>query len=494
MTAAEGTRRLGDGCTHERGSIVDSRFHGDRYATPASRRIFCDVCRVQRWLDVEAALAQSQASVGLIPAEAADAISAAACVEGVDLVGLREGIRQTGHSLVAILTALQQACEGEAGEYVHYGATTQDIQDTAQALEMAEVMGEIDRHVEDILVRLVDLAREHRDSLMVGRTHAQPALPTTFGHKVAGWMDELLRQAERLQASRPRVLVAQLFGGVGTMAGFGGVGPELLERFAGRLSLGVPVMPWHVARDRVAEYLTILAMLTATLGRIADEVRTLSRPEFDELEEGWEYGLVGSSTMPHKRNPEDCEQVVVLARLARANAALGMEGMVQEHERDSRGLRLEWVAVADTSHHTLAALALLSQMLNSLKVHDDRMAEHAHAAAEVICSEALMLALAPHVGKQSAHALVYDLSQQAQSQKRPLREVLDDSAEVTASLEPGQIEAAFDPLRHLGSAGTMVDRTIALAEAWVGDRRPGTRRHQVRAQVRGPARGDAHAT
>jgi adenylosuccinate lyase len=266
------------------------------------------------------------------------------------------------------------------------------------------------------------------------------------------------------------VLVAELFGGVGTMAAFGDRGPDLLGRFAERLSLGAPRTAWHVARDRVSEYVTLLASLVATLGRIADEVRTLSRPEFGELEESWHYGKVGSSTMPHKRNPEECEQVIVLSRLARANAALGMEGMVQEHERDSRGLRLEWVVVADTSHHTLAALVVLRQMLLQLKVHEDRMAEHAHATADAICSEALMLALALHMGKQSAHAFVYDVTQEAQSHGRSLREALQDRPEVTAHLGAAELDDILNPLRHLGSAGTMVDRTVARAERWVAGR------------------------
>ena len=470
-TGAEAHEGGGDACAHERSAVVDSRFHGDGYATPASRAIFCDVCRLQRWMNVEAALAQAQAEVGLIPQAAADEISRAARVENVDLDEVREGIERTGHSLVALLGALQDACHADAGEYVHYGATTQDVQDTGQALEMKEVLAVVDEHLPDVMASLVKLARAHRDTVMVGRTHAQPALPTTFGLKVAGWMDELLRQAQRLEATRRRVPVAELFGGVGSMAAFGDRGPELVERFAARLGLGVPATAWHVSRDRVAEYLTTLASLAATLGRIADEVRTLSRPELAELEEGWEFGKVGSSTMPHKRNPEDCEQVVVLARLAGANAALGVDSMMQEHERDSRGLRLEWVAVADISHHTLAALALVRKVLAGLEVHADRMAEHAWELAEAICSEALMLALGRHLGKQSAHGLVYEVTQRAQSEGRPVKEVLLEDATVTAYLKPEQVDAVFDPTRYLGSAATMVDAIVAEAEGWLARRR-----------------------
>lgn len=464
------------GCLHERGHIVDSNVHGDNYATPASRRVFCDVCRLQRWAEVEAALALAEAEVGLIPKEAAEEIAAAARVERFDLDEIREGTRRTRHSLVALLSALQHACPGDTGEYVHYGATTQDIQDTAQSLEMADVLDEVDRELQTILVRSIELARAHRDTLMIGRTHARAALPTTFGLKVASWIDELLRHGERLDAMRPRVLAAQLFGGVGTMAGFAGSGPDLLARFAERLSLGAPAVGWHVARDRVAEYASALAMVAATLSRMADEVRTLSRPEFGELEEAWDFGSVGSSTMPHKRNPEECEQVVVLAQLAAANAGLGLQSMMrQEHERDARGLRLEWVAVADVSHHTLAALTLMAEVLTGLKVHGEHMAAQARQAADQVCTEALMLALGRRIGKQSAHALVYEVSHTAHDEGRSLRAALRERAEVVDCLPPDELEGVLDPSCYLGSAGRMVDEVVAHAERWV-EGRPTCRR------------------
>ena len=474
MSENGGGRRDGAGvtgttvdCAHERSQIVDSRFFGHSYSTPASRRIFCDVCRMQRWLDVEAALALSQADIGFIPAEAATEIARAARIENIDLEEVRDGIRHTEHSLVPLLRGLERVCRDGAGEYVHYGATTQDIGDTGEVLEMRAALDEAQAELARVVARLAELARSHRDTLMVGRTHARPALPTTFGFKVAGWVDELLRGAERLAAARSRVLVVQLAGGVGTMAGFDGRGPELIERFAARLSLGVPAIGWHSARDRVAEYVTAMAMLAGSLGRIAEEIRMLGRPEFGELEEGWHHGKVGSSTMPHKRNPENAEQVVVMARLAAANAGLALEGLINEHERDGRALRLEWVSVASVSHHTLAALAILSRVVEPLCVNAERMAAQAWASADGICSEGLMLALARHVGRQTAHALVYEVSQRAQSQGRSLRESLSESREVTSHLKPDELDAIFDPNRHLGSAGEMVDRVVARAEGWL---------------------------
>lgn len=457
-------------CRHERGHITDSRFHGDSYATAESRRIFCDTCRMQRWLDIEVVLAASQADVGVIPAVVAEQIGRAADIDRIDLDRLRDDFRATRHSLVPLLRALAELCPDGTGDFVHLGATTQDVQDTAQVLEMRDVCDLVDRDLRGVLARLRTLAVDHRDTVMIGRTHARPALPTTFGLKVAAWIDELCRHMERLSAMRDRVLVAELHGGVGTMAGFQGHGRQLLRSFAARLGLGVPTVAWHTTRDRVAEFVTTLAMLVATLARIADEIRTLGRPEFGEVEEGWQHGQVGSSTMPHKRNPEACEQVVVLARLARSCATLGLEAMIDEHERDSRALRLEWSAVADVSHHALAALDVLSGVLAGLHVHAERMAQHARQAAGELCSEALMLALASRVGKQHAYRLVYDLSQAAQDKGESLDSCVARCEEVIAHLGEAELATIFDPTCQLGEAATLVDAVIAELDRTVGQR------------------------
>jgi adenylosuccinate lyase len=477
LPPSTGPATAADGCRHQRGHVLDSIFHGGGYATAASRRIFCDRCRLQRWLDIEGALAASQAELGMIPAEAAQEICRASRPGQLDLDALSAEFRRTGHSLVPLLRGLQSACAGRAGEFVHYGATTQDIQDTAQVLEMREVLDAAEQDLAPTVLRLVELAGDHRDTLMVGRTLAQPALPITFGLKVASWIDELLRHGERLEQLRARVSVVELFGGAGTMAGFGGRGRDLVNRFAARLGLAAPTVGWHTARDRVAEFTVVLAMLTATLARIADEIRVLSRPELGEVAEDWAYGRVGSSTMPHKRNAERSAQVVTLAKLAKANALLGMECMVQEHERDTRGLRIEWVAVADVAHHALAALAILREVLHGLRIDAERMAEHAHAAAELICSEALMLTLARRIGKQSAHGLVYDVSQQAQSSGQSLRTLLLAHDEIASWLAPDELDQLLDPGRYLGDAGDLVDRSVQRARHWLGQGRMGGAGH-----------------
>ncbi|MFC0111246.1 class-II fumarase/aspartase family protein [Kibdelosporangium aridum] len=453
-------------CTHERSHIVDSTFYGHNYSTPASHRIFCDRCRFQRWLDIEATLALVQAEIGIIPADAAERIAASAKVDLLDLDAVRAEIRRTRHSLVGLLRVFQAAC-GDAGEFVHYGATTQDIQDTGQALEMRDVLDEIESVLRPVVATLADIADEHADTVALGRTHARPALPIGFGLKVAGWIDEIMRDCERIRAMRGRVLAAQLFGGVGTMAGFGDAAPDLLQGFAARLGLTAPPLGWHVARDRVAEYVSTLAITAGTLGRIGDEIRTLSRPEFGEFELGWRDGHVGSSTMPHKRNPEACQQIVVLARLAAASVNTGLAAMIGDHERDSRALRLEWACIADVSHYTLAACAIAESVIGGLAVRPQRIGENVADVTEQVITERLMLAMGRHVGKQTAHEHVYQLSQRAQSTSTPLRELLAEH-EVGALLNDDELARIFEPSGYLGQSASLTRRTVTEARKWLG--------------------------
>jgi adenylosuccinate lyase len=448
-------------CSHERSHVVDSAFHQGGYSTAKSRRIFCDVCRLQRWLDVEVALAMSQAETNMIPYEAASIIAREARIERLDLAAISAGITKTGHSLVPLLRALEQATGGYAAQFIHHGATTQDIQDTGQSIEMRDVLEQVERNLLALLDRFDILAVANRDQLTVGRTHAQPALPTTFGLKVAGWIDELTRHVVRLREARPRLLVAQLAGGVGTMATFCGQGPALLTRFAARLGLNAPDLGWHVARDRIAEFVSLLALISASLARVADEIRTLCRPEFAELEERWDPGRLGSSTMPHKRNPENAEQVVVLARLARAQVPLALECMIVEHERDYRGTRLEWPAIASVSHYTLTALMLTRVVLDSITVRGADMDSTARESADLTCTEALSFLLGQRVGQAKAFSMVHRLAQDALDSKTTIRERALASHELGLVLDPSAIEQAFEPTSHLGSAGELVDRVLA---------------------------------
>lgn len=461
-------------CAHERSHVIDSAFHRGGYSTPESRQVFCDVCRMQRWLDIEAALAMCQAEMEMIPYEAANRIQAAAHIELLDLAKISTGIATTGHSLVPLLRELQRVTGSYSAQFVHHGATTQDIQDTGQALEMRDILDLVETKLITLLDRLDELAVANREQLTVGRTHAQPALPTTFGLKVAGWIDELTRHVVRIREARPRIIVAQLAGGVGTMASFRNRGPQLLQKFATRLGLNAPDVGWHVIRDRVAEFIFLLAGVASSLARAADEIRTLCRPEFAELEERWDAGRLGSSTMPHKRNPENAEQVVVLARLARAQVALGLECMIVEHERDYRGTRLEWPAVAEVSHYTLTALALTSTVIDCITVRAIDMESTARELADLACTEALSFLLGQRIGQAKAFTLIHRLSQDAIDRKRSVRECALSNHELNLVIDRATIEEIFEPTQYLGSAGELVDRVLATRRQ-VCATRPGTK-------------------
>ncbi len=457
-------KSFGEDCQRARSHIVDSRFYGKSYTSGEARQIFCDKYRMQRWLEIEACLATSQAEMGIIPQEAADEIASNAHLNYLGLHAIQEGIMKTSHSLMPLLWALQRVCKDETGEFIHYGATTQDIQDTAQVMEVKDAIEIMERELRAILRLLIGLAEQYKNTVTVGRTHCQHALPMTLGLKFAVWIDEVYRNLERLRDCKKRVLVSQLFGGVGTMGALGPQGIELLQSFSTKLGLNIPLVAWHAARDRFAEFLSILAIITGTLAKIADEIRCLARSEYGEFEEPFHMGKLGSSTMPHKRNPEMCEQVVVLARLTRGNATLGLDGIINEHERDYRSVRLEWVTITDSSLFTCGALSLLREILAGIIVHESKIAANVKKAANLIGTEALMFALGEKTGKQTAHKILYEVSQQSLEQETSLLDLLLKHPVASQHLTRSQIEQAIDPVQHVGLSAKLTDGVIELVE------------------------------
>jgi len=444
--------------------IIDSRFYSGGYTTEEARRVFCDKYRYQRWIEVEAAMASAQADLGLIPKWAAEALNEKAHLRYLDLNAIREGIKTTSHSLLPLLRAWQEVCDGAAGEFIHFGATTQDIQDTAQVLEIRDILAIVERDLTAIVRQVIDLAERYSGLVIIGRTHTQHALSMTLGLKVAVWLDELWRNVERLTACKERVLVSQLFGGVGTMDAFGDKGLELLSQFSQRLKLKAPLTSWHASRDRGAEFLGTMAMISSTFAKIANEIRCLARSETGELEEPFQMGKVGSSTMPHKRNPEMCEQVIVLARLIKANAALGFEGIINEHERDYRAVRLEWVTITDTSLFICGLLSLIKSILKDLIIHEDRIRENVDKAATLISTEALMFFLGETIGKQTAHKIVYEISMEAIETSQPLVDLLMNHEEIEGKFSREDVERTIDPKNHVGMSEELTHRTVAYVK------------------------------
>jgi len=445
--------------------IIDSHFFADGYGTSEARQVFCDYRRMQRWLEVEVALAQSQAEIGLIPAQAAQAMIEAARLERLDIVAIQADIKKTGHSLIPLLKEWQRLTGDEAGQFIHYGATTQDIQDTAQSLELREITTILQRDLALIIGQLATLADDNRDLVTIGRSHGQHALPTTMGLKMAGWLDETLRNADRLAACQGRLLVAQLFGGVGTMAALSDQAIPLLNRFAERLGLAAPLACWHNSRDRLAEFTSILALISGGLARIANEICQLARNEIGELAEPFTFGQIGSTTMPHKKNPELCEQVVVLARLVKANTGTALDTLCNEHERDYRAVRLEWVALTEAAVFTCAALRLMKSILSGLSINRARVEENLDRFAVLVSTEALMFRLGEKIGKQSAHALIYEASMggEGPGQARLIERLMAYPA-INQAFSQADLEQAIDPSQHIGQAGVLIDRVLAEAK------------------------------
>ena len=319
--------------------LTDSASYAHLWGTDELARVFDEPARLQCWLDILVALARAQARLGIVPAEAAEAIAASARVPALDLDYVAEQTRLTSHSTLGLIRGLQRVLPEHAREYLYLGATVQDLTDTWFGVVMREVGALVWDELRALEVDLLDLARTHRDTVQVGRTHGQPGAPVTFGFKAASWADEVRRHLQRLREGASRWLVGQLGGAVGALAVFGADGTALRRLFCAEVGLADPGISWLTSRDRLAEFGHLLAMVCGTLARIGGEVYELQRPEIGELAEPTTATAVGSITMPHKRNPEASEHLDTLARLARSSAAMLTEGLVQLHERDGRGWR-----------------------------------------------------------------------------------------------------------------------------------------------------------
>ena len=424
--------------------LADSAMYAHLWGTPESRAVFDERARLQGWLDVLAALARAQAAEGLLPTGAAATITELARVELLDLDLVAAQTRETGHSTLGLIRALEQVLPPEVHQHVYVGATVQDVTDTWTSLALREVCRLVRRDVLRAERAALGLAVRHRDTVMAGRTHGQPGAPITFGWKAASWADELGRHLDRLDEGAPRWLVGQLGGGVGTLAAHGAAGLAVRRRFCAELGLGEPVTSWLTARDRIAEVGHVLAMISGTLARIGAEVYELQRPELGELAEPARPGVVGSITMPHKRNPERSEHLDTLARLVRASSGVLLEGMTGAHERDGRSWKAEWLALPEVCLLTCTATQLAVELLDGLEVDIARMATNLGPETR---SEAALALLTPRLGKHEAQAAL-----QAALAGPGLGALL--TGDELASLGP-----------DTGSAGSMVDLVVARARS-----------------------------
>jgi 3-carboxy-cis,cis-muconate cycloisomerase len=441
---------------------LDCTLLGDFFGTPAMRAVFDSRALLGSWLDVEVALAEAEADCGVIPAEAVPAIRAAGRAEAYDLEELRAAISATQHPLVPLVRAMTAAA-GESGRYVHYGATTQDIMDTACVLQVRAGLNLLSADLDAIRASLAALAKQHAETPMAGRTHGQHAVPITFGLKVGVWLAELDREAERLLACRPRVLVGQLAGAAGTLATLGDAGPQVRQALCDRLGLAEPSAPWHAARDGLAELVSCLALLAGTLERIALEVVRLQSTELAEVAEPLTAGHVGSSTMPQKRNPHACELAAAACKLLRGLAPVMVGCMVGAHERDMGAWAAEWMLVPQAMILASGALAGLRPVAEGLDVDAERMRANLELTGGGIMAEAVMIAAAPVLGRDHAHHELMRLARSAAAQGRGLAEVAAADPAFADALGADELERALDPTAYLGESA-LIARSVAGAE------------------------------
>jgi len=430
-------------------------------------RVFSDSARLQRMLDFEAALAAAEARAGVIPEAAVAAIARTCQADQFDLGDLARKAASAGNlaiPMVKQLTALVERSERDAARYVHWGATSQDAIDTGLVLQVRDALHVIENGINRTSTALVKLVQQHRNTPMVARTWMMQAVPTLFGLKLAGWLDDLLRHRGRLQELRARVLVLQFGGAAGTLATLGDKGLSVAEILAEQLRLKLPALPWHSHRDRIAELAATLALLTGSLGKIARDVSLLAQTEVGELAEPAVQGRGGSSTMPHKRNPVACAAILAAAQRAPGLASTLLAALPHEHERGLGGWQAEWEVVPEIFRITAGALERTAELVEGLEVHPAAMARNLNATNGLIFAEAVMMALAPQVGKAEAHRLAEAASRRASGSGQHLREVLLMDADVTAHLNPGQIEGLFDPLQYTGAASHFMDRVLAEAQ------------------------------
>ena len=442
-------------------SLIDSTVFRDIFSTEAMRSVFSDENRVQKYLDFEAALARSQARLGIIPKEAAEEICRHCRLAEIDFAKLKAQTERIGYPVLPVVQQLVALCRDGLGEWCHWGATTQDITDTATVMQIREALILIERHLEGIVGALAALARKYRDTPMAGRSNLQQAVPITFGYKVATLLAAFERHRNRLNELRPRVLIGEFGGAAGTLSSLGGRGFATQAELMKELKLAVPAIAWHTVRDTIAEVGCFLGLVTGTCGKVALDVKLLMQTEVEEIYEPFHEGRGSSSTMPQKRNPISSVYITALTAVVRQQVAALLEAMVEDHERATGPWEIEWIVLPEIFCLAAGALAQTEFVLNGLQVDEKKMRANLDLTKGLIVSEAVMMGLGPYLGRQYAHDLVYEICRQVVATGRPLVELLAENAEIAKHLDRRALEKLCDPANYLGEAGAMVDRVLA---------------------------------
>ncbi|HSV21558.1 MAG TPA: 3-carboxy-cis,cis-muconate cycloisomerase [Xanthobacteraceae bacterium] len=440
---------------------VSSGIFRDIFSTEPMRRIFADENRIQKYLDIEAALARTQARLGIIPQDACDEILRHCSIAEYDFAKLKTQTERIGYPVLPVVQQLVALCRDGLGEWCHWGATTQDITDTAMILQIREALDLVEADLVAISDGLAALAQRYRDTPMAGRSNLQQAVPITFGYKVATYLAAFERHLQRLKELRPRVLVGEFGGAAGTLASLGNRGLEVQAALMQELDLGQPEIAWHTVRDCIAEVGCFLGLVTGSCGKIALDVKLLMQTEVEEVYEPFHEGRGSSSTMPQKRNPISSVYITATTSLVRQHVAALLDAMVEDHERATGPWEIEWIAVPEIFSLASGALAQTRFVVSGLQVDEKKMRANLDITRGLIVSEAVMMGLGPHIGRQYAHDLVYDICRKVITTGRALLDLLAEDKEIAKHLDRAALEKLCDPANYLGQAGEMVDRALA---------------------------------
>src|SRR5215211_3593054 len=442
-------------------TVLDSMIFRDIFTTPQMRHVFSDEQRTAYYLEIEIALARAQGRLGIIPEKAAREIERQCRIENIDLARLKQQTERIGYPILGVVQQIVGLCAEGLGEWCHWGATTQDITDTATIMQIRAALDLVERDMEAIAGSLADLSRRYRDTPMAGRSNLQQAVPLTFGFKTAALLAAMQRHRERLAQLRPRVLVGEFGGAVGTLASLGADGLKVQAALMDELGLGQPDIAWHTVRDRIGEVACFLGLLTGTLGKISMDVKLLMQTEVAEVFEPFHEARGSSSTMPQKRNPISCLYIHSTAALVRHNAAALLEAAVADHERSTGPWQIEWIALPEIFLLASGCLAQSRDLVAGLQVDEKQMRANLDLTGGMIVSEAVMMGLGPKLGRQRAHDLVYDICRKAVATGRPLLDLLAEDAEIARHATRSELAKLTDPANYLGLAGEMVDRVLA---------------------------------
>jgi 3-carboxy-cis,cis-muconate cycloisomerase len=449
-------------------TALDSAIFRDIFTTPAMREVFSDERRTAYYLEIEVALARAQSRLGIIPEKAAHEIERQCRIENIDLARLKQQTERIGYPILGVVQQIIGLCADGLGEWCHWGATTQDITDTAAIMQIRAALELVEKDMEAIAAALADLSRRYRDTPMAGRSNLQQAVPLTFGFKTAALLGAMQRHRERLAQLRPRVLVGEFGGAVGTLASLGADGLKVQAAMMEELGLGQPDIAWHTVRDRIGEVACFLGLLTGTLGKISMDVKLLMQTEVAEVYEPFHEARGSSSTMPQKRNPISCLYIHSTVALVRQHVAALLEAAVADHERSTGPWEIEWISLPEIFLLASGALAQTKLLVSGLEVDADRMRANLDLTRGMIVSEAVMMGLGPHLGRQRAHDLVYDICRKVSATGVPLVELLAQNAEISKHLTRAELDKMCDPAGYLGLAGEMVDKVLAREGRKVG--------------------------